>query len=316
MNKELFEKFEQGIKENKNSFIFFIKNRTYIVTVTEVFKAKYVYSEYFYSNDEAIESFINGLRKTYSYNFTMIVKDDNYYIVDEYMFSTHPDNGEQLPSNVKMLSDIIAEYNEQLNDAVKEYYDNINPVSDFTETTIERLKNEARYCQIYGKKPLDNIMSYEKKIELSKNNILSDICGYNPIENSIKNLIAKNEKRLLGIKSKTVYIENLIANNENIENWEKDIADGLSSIKDTAKTVNVTFKINNTTATEKMEIPRLLNCLNNRTELDAYCFYNGASAKKTLNELGVGYYYNKDNVILTTEHIIKITYGKKVIFER
>jgi hypothetical protein len=323
MNKELFEKFAQGIKENKGNFIFeikedgYIKPKIYIVITTEVYGAKYVYYDYSYDKDDAINMLIEG--KIDKMQFAMLVKDNNF-IVSKWVFSTRPDNGESLPSNVKTWEEIIKEYKNIYDTEMKKLYDSITVTNNFSEEIIN-LKEKARKYQIYNLNVFDSLKEYVTMNEIEYNDIKKCVIGYTSKEDTIKNIVNSNREKLALLKSKVAYVENLIVNNEVVKPWELDIVKPLNEIKDIAKTVNVTFELNEITGTEKVEITRLIDYIFYKSTFSDYSFCNGAKGKELLHKLNAGGRYNTDTnkyekIPLTVENIIKITYGKKVLFER
>jgi hypothetical protein len=308
---ELFEKFAQGIKENKNHFMFEIQiekennPRIYSVIVDNVLGAKYVYSEYEYDKEYLTEKLVKG--NLSNRDFSMLVKDDNY-IIDEHIFKVTDRTA--LPDNIKTFISIRQEYDALYETEMKKFYNDIVEVdTNFSEENISDMKYDARYFQFYNLNVFDTLKCNTTKKKLSYSDILKAEIGYTQKEEVIKNIVKSNEKELIWLKSKAIYIENLIANNEVVEQWELDIVRPLIAIKDIAKTANVTFELNGITGTEKININNLIDCIFDKKQISCYEFSNFSKGRELLNKLNASYR-------LAAESIVKITYNKNVLFEK
>jgi hypothetical protein len=316
MNIKLFEKFAQGIKENKSQFIFEIQEKGYTepqiysVVVDDIFGAKYVYYEYSYDREELIEHLINGEHKRMT--FAMLVKD-NKYLVDEWVFASRDETA--FPNNVKTFTEVSDEYKAIYETEIKKFYNDIKVNTDFSEEKISTMRNDARRYQLKNLNVFDEQREYITEKKLSHTDILKAEIGYAPKEEIIEKVVKSNEKDFVWLKSRVQYIENLIANNDTVEQWEIDITKPLNAIKDVAKTVNVTFELNGITGSEKVEIKKVIDYVIDRNTFSHCSFSNGAKGRELLKKLNAKD-FSSNGTPLTTENIVKITYGKNVLFEK
>ena len=114
------------------------------------------------------------------------------------------------------------------------------------------------------------------------------------------------------IKAIDIKLDELISNGSCAEEWELAMIKGINSVK--ANSLVVTFDYNGIIGSGKVAPHYLVRMIHDRDYFCDFNFCNTKDGKKLLNDLGVD---NNDlSKRLKCNHIIRITYGKKVLFER
>ena len=115
------------------------------------------------------------------------------------------------------------------------------------------------------------------------------------------------------IKAETERIKELVLENPEtvLEDYEQKIVDGLHNVD--AKTVQVEFLYDGKAATGKVNRDTILRMLSQNDYFSSFNFTTVKSGEKIISELGAGT-WRADNP-LTCKHIVKITYGKKVLYQ-
>jgi hypothetical protein len=97
------------------------------------------------------------------------------------------------------------------------------------------------------------------------------------------------------------------------------MTNAIAEIKDTAKTLNVTFELNGVKQTIKITPNNLLYAIegcNNNYYFSDYEFCNSADGARMLEKLDAKRPTHSDKKPLTSKDIVEITYRKNIIFER
>jgi hypothetical protein len=324
MNNNLIEKIKQAVTDGKTSFDLKLYNKYYNFIVTNVYEARYIFGDYVYEkNNVFMDNLLTG-KSISLMKFLMIEKNNKFYITDEdygeSFFKYNPK--EKMPDNVFLLSDVKKEYNELLKTKMLDYCNSVNPIKITNKERIELLNNAARLLKIHQLNATDYLLkTYYNNMfnhSITTADVLADICSYKSKEDTMNEILDKNKNTIIDFKSELAYIENLIKNGDVAEQWESYIIKVLNSLSGKEKALNVTFKMNDKSATGKISPIALFAVINSRNEILSYKFCNEIDGKKVLKTLGAKC-SNRDTVnkeYLQTKHITKITYGKKVLFER
>ena len=116
------------------------------------------------------------------------------------------------------------------------------------------------------------------------------------------------------IAKKTIYEKTLelMKTPEIAYEWELAIVNGLRSVD--AKAVTVEFEFNEKIASGKISPECIFRILQEYDSFSSYNFETQKQGEILLNYLGAGNYWSSNRI--KCEHIIKITYGKKVLYVR
>lgn len=300
--KELLEKFtETVLKDTEESFILRVKDRRAITTHSfmqrKVGKAKYVYHAYSWFREVLTDT-------TEKYEFIAVVSEKTVILENEYVFGiSHSCNNDCLPLNVRILNDSFNGFLE------KEIF---NPFFDVLR--IEGVKvNEKELRELARKGILSGRVNFY--LSLSKNNIFDSddyfkyLCGFLNIKKEGFKRLKENKKFWKEEKAKQLKIRNLIKFGKVVENWELELAKAIRNIK--AQTVLVTFNVGNKVVSAKIEPDKILSNLLDDEEYDWWDFVN-----RKEGEVLLSYLLDESNLKLESKHILKITYRKKVLYER
>lgn len=99
-----------------------------------------------------------------------------------------------------------------------------------------------------------------------------------------------------------------------LKTYEQHIVDGLHSID--AKTVQIEFLYHGKVTTGKIEREKLLQVVCSNDYFSSYNFTTVKGGEKIIKDLGAGKWIGDKEEVLTCKHINKITYGKKVLYEK
>ena len=267
---------------------------TLFLSAITVGKSTFIYGDYTY--DGKIPSEKLELLAIITENLKVVF---NRYI----LFKTF----DEIPEDYICADDYIAKLNN--NEVSEKYIEIYNsfPTVKINTTYEKDCQRRARHnLLVIGK-------SEEIKIPKLVNfkNIKSILAGYilTETEKVVVNYMMKNKDRLIAEKSHRAYIEKLITEKSVVEPWELELAESLRNID--AKTVTVEFSFNGKSAVGKINPKELLRMLANKLNISDWDFANGAEGKKVLAHLGADW---KNR--LTCDHIQKITYRGKTVFER
>lgn len=148
------------------------------------------------------------------------------------------------------------------------------------------------------------------------NDFVKILCGKIIPEKEFLERLMKDKSNWIKRKSKFLAVQEAMEKAEIVEPWELDMAKGINSVD--AKSVNVTFELNGKTTTSKFVPYKLLSKLKDRNDyFSDFDFPSRVEGKKVLDLLGAAdSRWSSDKPLLKAEHILKITYGKKILYAK
>lgn len=212
---------------------------------------------------------------------------------------------DDVPSGYILAEDLISDLNTgRVSEKYAELYNSL-PTEKIEPEYKEGYNQDARYnLLVIGK-----FKELKAPKLITADNIKSILAGYTTPEEITLDYVSNKKEQIIGGKSRREYIKKLMTEKSVAEPWELELAENLRATS--AKTVTVEFGFNGKSASGKIDPQDLLRTLANRTDFSSWNFANGAEGKKVLAHLGADW-----NNHLTCEHIQKITYRGKTVFER
>lgn len=279
------------------------KNRYY----TQVLfgKVKLIYAEYeFYSCPKQLQ-------------LAAIVTEGKVYIMSEYDLAPSF-NGISLPENVISFYEYSRKLNEKIfNEVIKKLYMEL-PIVPLDYEKEKDCEERARCCLINGEKVNNRDDDVLRKMyrPFKFPDIFMALSGYVNLEEEAKKRFCSKEESYLEIKSFNNKLREIIENNPDkvTEKWERELAKALTDTM--AKKVNVEFRYHGKTASEKMTPQSILNILCRQDYFSDYNFVTSRNGDNIIKTLEAGRYKSDKSEVLTCEHINKITYGKKVLYQK
>lgn len=317
MNKEFFDEFVEKVFNNEHSFEIDVdEGRRYKLNYhfiqDNVGKARYVYGAYGYNK----ENFYASLKM--KYELYAIVSDDVVYIIEDFPFKFHYGEFDikSLPQNVKLLRPYANEINEHLKNTVfMDFYNNLKTFDIADGENNKWCKEKARNW-LFDKKTSPYSVNATAELEedlINLQQIAESLCGFLNIEDEARKTLQRKEDSWIHTKTTMEQIQRFIDDKSVVSEWELKLADGLHSVD--AKTVNVEFEYNGKTDSGKMSPKNILRKLVKIESFSEYDFATAKQGSEIIRNLDVGYYYDLKKG-LTCQNIIKITYGKKVLYSK
>lgn len=268
------------------------RNVTLFLSSMTVGKSVYIYGDY------------TCYGKIPSENFELlaIVTENLKVVFNRYrLFKSYDDNPEGYIS--------IDDYMENLNryEVAEKYTELYNalPTEKISPEYEKAYAQEARYNLLVSGKSKD----FETPELVNKDNVKSILAGYTAPDEIILDYVSNKKEQIIGGKSRREYIEKLMTEKSVAEPWEVELSESLRKLD--AKAVTAEFNFNGKSASGKIDPEDLLRTLANKSDFSSWNFANGAEGEKVLAHLGANW---KNR--LTCDHIQKITYRGKIIFER
>ena len=238
-----------------------------------------------------------------------ILSDNTIYIVDTFCFGPSVYNKEINKEILSQTADIVV-FSSAVTEKVNDMNDTLLPEL-YEKLPVKESDNES-YCReeareyIFEGKDANtaaiNRMRNRMGLTLSENEFATILCGITTIEELAKTKFEKNKERWTDEKADIEKVCAYMKSQDTVKDWEIAIAEALKSVD--AKNVNVTFEKENHIWSGKIEPYRLQRCLQKESVL-RYWDFNTTSDRGILDKCKV-----------TCDDITKITYGKKVLFER
>ena len=246
-----------------------------------------------------------------------IVADGKVYIVSEYnLISSF--NGISLPENAVIFDEFSKELNEKIfNEVVKKMYSEL-PIIPLDCQKERSCEESARSYLIFGRNLDEQEDAALQRIyhTFKFSDIFTALCEGTSLEEEAKKKFHSKEEEYLKMKSFNSKLREIVEHDPDqvTEKWERELAKALTDT--TAKRVNVEFLYHGKTASEKMIPARVLNTLFQKYHFSDYDFVTSRNGDNLVKNLGAGRYGGNKNGTLTCEHINKITYGKKVLYQK
>lgn len=307
----LLEQFKDKVLNTVGSFRLEEKeyyNRYYSFIKCTNGNTLYIYGTSKYYNDDFSDPSIK-------YELIAILDKSSHiiYIVDEYLFNKSFSKKLDYPEGCVSFDDYINEINKYIDDVLfKSFYDDIevdiNSITD--EDFIERRKREARDIILRGKE-----VTYPKFNKSFTNiDIAKMICGYINIEDEANKRFEEDRSIYTNIKSGKELIKKFIKEKSVVKDWEIELSNSINNLE--ANFVTAEFNFNGNVGSGKVEPKTIIRTLIDNDYFSSFNFATAKGGEKLLKELGVANNYYDKETQLTCKHITKITYGRKVLYER
>lgn len=294
--------FDITIKEGKRDIT------NYHFLQGNVGKAKYVYGAKTWNN----ENFAANMDLKPA--LVAIIAEDIIYVVDDFFLQTYNYGGQKeniLPSCVKNFYDYAKEQNTYASEVVfAKFYEDLDAMEIADEDTMDDCKDTARTF-LLSKNP---VTPYEEAVPenmLKENDVAKILCGLIDAESEVLRRLEDKKESWIKLKSKTQKIISLIKEGCVVEDWELKIIEGLRGVD--AKTVTVEFEFNGIKDSGKMTPEIIIRTLREKSYFSGYNFETTKRGDEIIANLGAGHWWG-DNP-LRCNHIVRITYGKKVLYD-
>ena len=305
----MIEAFVKNLKADKNDFTITHtkygtkKYLSFICRHINDIKLIYLYD--YYGKDS--QAYISG-----KYELAAIQNGNTIYVLDIYNIDNCTGKVED-GYRFTHLPELMGEYNQRAIAAFDDVWNSSEPL----------LNDNDSYCrEIATKYIIEGItMDYHNFASYiipsyTEQDAINFITGTIDFEKNLEAYLESAREKICGYKGLAETIEKLMQSGDIIKECYVRMAQGIRSLKD-AKTLNVTFELNGRTDTGKIEPHVILNKLKKSTDyFSDYNFYTSTQGRKVISELRASDSLWGDKPRLTVEHISKITYGKKVIYQR
>lgn len=303
---KIINEFINHINNGESSFIINRESERKIVcTCATIGRAKFVYANYSYRSITSIDKM----------ELIAIVVDETIYIVSGYILDVWRNDNDELPENVINFSEATKDYNYRAKSYFQSFYDGLSVEEVQMEEIIKDyeeydLQQRARQYILDGKG--------QPEISLSEEFITTDevrdiLAGYEDFDKIVLKKLEATKKFWLRTKAYRTVIKKLMESSI-VKPYEVKICKALNNLD--VKTVKVEFNMNGTTATGKVNPQEIVRMIINNDYFSNYNFCNGREGESIIKKLGASAikWRGENSNVLTCEHIVKITYGKKVIY--
>lgn len=301
---KIINEFVNHINNGENNFIIDRESKCIVCTCATIGRAKFVYANYSYRSITSIDKM----------ELIAIVVDETIYIVSDYILDVWRNDNDECLENVIRFSEVTKDYNYRAKPYFQSFYDGLSVeeaqmkeiIKDYGEYDLQQ---RARQYILDGKG--------QPEISLSEEFITTDevrdiLAGYEDFEKTVLKKLEANKKSWIRTKAYRTVIKNLMENPTIVKLYEAEICKALNNLD--AKTVKVEFNMNGTTATGKVNPQEIVRMIINNDYFSDYNFCNGKEGESIIKKLGATKWRGENSNVLTCEHIVKITYGKKVIY--
>lgn len=316
--KRLIDEFkEMVLSSDENSFILDDGNGAKILCVkVSVGKAIFVYVCREYMGIQSDKKLVTDISE--KMKLVAVVKSGIIYLTDRFTLCCYG-NSEVLPDNVIDLGEYMKEVNLHTKYyVIEKYYDKLQTTT-LSEDDVERCKVEARNILTSGK-DLDEYIDarIDKNIKKFKmQDFVDSLCGVIDLESEARKNFEENSDMWIELKASLKMIQRIVVENpeEVFDPEDLKIIDSLNEIE--ARNVQVEFSFNGKTAKGKVDPKSILRMIEANDYFSNFNFDTMAHGKKIINDLGAARYRGeKEKEVLTCKHISKITYGRKVLYQK
>ena len=316
--KRLIDEFkEMVLSSDENSFILDDGNGAKILCVkVSVGKAIFVYVCREYMGIQSDKKLVTDILE--KMKLVAVVKSGIIYLTDRFTLCCYG-NSEVLPDNVIDLGEYMKEVNLHTKYYIIEKYYAKLPYTTLSEEDIERCKVEARNILIYGK-DLDEYIDARIDENIKKfkmQDFVDSLCGVIDLESEARKNFEENSDMWIELKASLKMIQRIVVENpeEVFDPEELKIIDSLNGIE--AKNVQVEFSFNGKVVKGKVDPKGILRMIESNDYFSDFNFDTMANGKKIINDLNAAHYRGeKEKEVLTCKHISKITYGRKVLYQK
>lgn len=304
--------FKEKALSSEGVFLLNDRHGKTLCTKVPIGQAEYIYTMREYLDGKDIVTDIYEKME-----MTAIVRGEKIYMVKPY--SVMDSLKEEYPENI---FDLYDDYLEEVDLRIKKevfdrLYDELKTIT-LTESEDIDCQTKARAILIYKKnineyienRQIDNI----EKVSAQK--FADSLCGVVDLEEEARKDFDSKKDMWIKLKSYMERIKELVLEKPEtiLEEYERRIVDALFSVD--AKTVQVEFLYHDKTAIGKVERDVILSILGTKDSFSSFNFTTIKSGEKIIKDLGAGQWIGDKREPLTCKHINKITYGKKVLYER
>lgn len=306
----LIDVFVNTVLRNEGSFILVDKKAGYTDTYIQFMQHKvgngrYVYGFYGWNSDFNVE--FNNKPE-----LVAIVADGIVYTVQDYMFNIWRDEDRKnLPENHRFFSDKKKELNDYVRNVIfKDFYDNLKIQPNENEKWLESCLKEARRIRLNKGTDVENTVIDDM---FDGEETAKILCGLIDLKEVALRYFESERDYWVEEKTEHEKIKELVNASAGVEKWEIELSEVLRNTS--AATVTVEFTVGNTSEQCKIEPQKIIKNLTDCDYFTTYDFPSRVQGKLIFDILGVNDSWTGDNQ-LKCEHISKITYKKKVLFER
>lgn len=297
------------VDENDPTRIFFFMK-------ADVGNAVYIY--YMYDYDSKYTSSVKYDAKNFhdgieaKPNVAAILVKNTLYVIDKFIFGAYSHaygHGETAElEDFICIDEYLKEINNTVNDTiVKNFYDSLEVE---TPANTKPYEEDVRR-KIFNHNNVEDV-SFSDCLDLK--DIVESLCGFIDIEDTVNKRLESRRENYLHLKTQKETIKKLIPDLSIAAKWERDLADALNSVD--AKKVTVEFLFKGKKASGKIAPECIIRKLIKKDYFSDYNFSTRVAGQKLFDELGVSTKMWDNENQLKCEHISKITYGKKVLYER
>lgn len=248
-----------------------------------------------------------------------IVREGQIYFYDLNCFGIYAGEDKQkLPKDCMTLKEYQELWKERQRQLIKEYQEEFlegkllrEKIQDIqlSEKSSNKCKCDARRHLLHKTFPDDLAISTD--ISISKQDCVDHLCGFINLKEKIKQKLIDENNDLSLRLAKNLVVKDYMEKHINVEPWELELVENL---KDSMKSVKITFECNGRTVEGRVLVASLLLNLNCGYDFDLYDFTSISEGKKVFSKLksfclpGMSKLFCKD--------IVLITYNGKTLYKR
>ena len=302
--------FKEKVLSTENPFLLNDGSGKILCVKVPIGQATYVYTMREWLDGKEIVTDISD-----KLELTAIVKENTIYVILPYEIMTK--STEEYPDNMFRIGDeFLEKFKLRIKkEVIDKMYEELD-IPVLSESIEDECKKIARWVLV-DKKDIHEYVEMRVNAnigEISIQKFADSLCGIINLEENARDEFKAHQEMWKKIKAETERIKELVLKNPEtvLEDYEQKIVDGLHSVD--AKTVQVEFLYNGKTATGKVNRDTILRMLSQNDYFSSFDFTTMKSGEKIISELGAGTW--RTNNPLTCKHIVKITYGKKVLYQK
>lgn len=246
------------------------------------------------------------------YQVVAIVKGEIVYIVDRFMFGLYgyanPDSIE-LPENTILLKDCVDMFNQGfLHSDFPKWYAGLEPQE---VSNLDVYIEDARRDLLYN----GGVQAPSPDPIFDMDNVASMLAGFRTVAEIEGQYFDDRKQQYIDYKTKNTAISQLIVQGKAAEPWEIAMAEALRGID--AKNVTVEFEFKGRTGSGKLKRSSLMKEMIDKWYIHSYDFASTKTGKQLIKGLGAeDVRWREYENVLTCKDIVKITYGRKVLYKR
>ena len=277
----------------------FDTERRYSFVQEKVGGAKFIYGEEGYNED-----FFTSINK--KFELVAIISGGMVFIVNAYHLGVYA--RDKIPENAVDFNACIQKLNDKVNREIfPSFYEKLEKVEVENEADCRKRARSA----LLSKNPEFWISEPEPEL-FEVPDLVKILCGLMDYEEEAKLRLERDEEDWCTTKARREKMQEMMKSPDLCHEWELAIAKGLNSVD--AANVAVTFEMDGKSASAKIALDKILHKLMECDCFSDWDFATRAQGKKLFEMLGATSRW--EGKPLKCEHISKITYGKKVLYER